>query len=189
LMVAAAITSLYLESALQAFNILLSVGAGTGLLFILRWFWWRISAWSEITAMLVSFIAAVYFNGADLPGWEPWEKLVAPIAVTAAAWLLVTFIAPSTSPERLAAFYQLVRPAGPGWRRVRNRLAANGDLSGAGSSNLSLALLCVLAASVGVYSLLFAIGYVIYGQLMLATGLAAIAAVAAFIIWRSWDAL
>ena len=82
LMVIACTFALYLKNALQAFSILLTIGAGTGLLFILRWFWWRINAWSEISAMMISFVLALYFNFADLPGWSDWQKLLAGVVLT-----------------------------------------------------------------------------------------------------------
>lgn len=189
LMLMACIASLFLESALQAFNILLSVGAGTGLLFILRWFWWRISAYSEIAAMLVSFFAAVYFQSAELEGWLPWHKLIAPIAITTLAWLIVTFLAPQTAHATLRSFYALVQPAGRGWRHIRLELESAGELSSVHRSNLSLALCCVFVGSVSVFSLLFSMGYCIYGQWGLGVGLLILALLGGAFIRASWDRL
>ncbi len=189
LMALACGVSLFLESALQAFNVLLSIGAGTGLLFILRWFWWRISAWSEITAMVVSFLAALYFHAAPLPGWEPWQKLIAPIAVTTFAWLVVTLLAPATAPATLRKFYLLVHPAGPGWARVRAALQADGQLTEPRFGSLSLALLCMFAGSIAVYSLLFGIGYLLYGETLLAALLFGLASAGAALIFHSWNRL
>ena len=105
---------------------LLTIGAGTGLLFFLRWFWWRISAFSEIAAMAVSFAAALYFQFADLPDWTSWQKLIGGIGVTTLGWLLATFVCPSTDPAVLDRFYERIRPGGPGWKPVRDRLGPGG---------------------------------------------------------------
>ncbi|MDE0056393.1 MAG: Na+:solute symporter [Gammaproteobacteria bacterium] len=114
LMVLAGWLALYLESALQAFNVLLTIGAGTGLLFFLRWFWWRISAFSEIAAMAVSFVAALYFQFAELPGWTSWQRLVGGVAVTTVGWVLATYLCPRTDPAVLRRFYRRIRPGGGG---------------------------------------------------------------------------
>lgn len=189
LMVAACGASLFLESALQAFNILLSIGAGTGLLFILRWFWWRISAYSEIAAMVVSFAAAVYFQSAELPGWEAWQKLLVPIVITTAAWVSVTYLAPTTAMSTLKSFYLLVRPAGRGWRDVRQALEREGQVTALERSNLSLGILCVICGSVAIYCLLFAIGYVLYGNYLLGAGLAVVSLCGGLVIRNSWSRL
>lgn len=189
LMIMACGASLFLESALQAFNILLSIGAGTGLLFILRWFWSRINAYSEITAMVVSFLAAVYFQSAELPGWAEWQKLLAPIGLTTVAWVVVTLLTPVTSREQLKAFYLLVRPAGRGWMSVRNELEGEGLLTTQHRSDLSLSILCVIVGSVAIYSLLFAIGYTLYGQWLPALFLLALALLGAGFIRHCWARL
>jgi SSS family solute:Na+ symporter len=162
LMVAAGLFALLLESALQAFHILLSVGAGTGLLFLLRWFWWRINAVSEIVAMVVSFVAALYFQFADLPGWSPYLKLISGIAVTTAAWVLAAYIGPRTNAEVLERFCRELRPQGPGWSAVRKRVPESYD-SGTGDS-IPRALLNVFVGCLSVYALLFGVGYVLYGH-------------------------
>jgi Na+/proline symporter len=185
LMACACTVALFLENALQAFSILLSIGAGTGLLFILRWFWWRINAWSEIAAMVISFAVALYFNMAELPGWSDWQRLLASVAVTTAGWLLVTLVTPATDRATLVAFLQRVNPGGPGWRVVCDEA---GDVAGA-PSHLPRALLCVLLASIGVYSTLFATGYVLYGEQGMAVALAALAAASALLVVRLWPSL
>ncbi|MEO1201396.1 MAG: sodium:solute symporter family protein, partial [Pseudomonadota bacterium] len=123
LMLFACTLALYLESAMQAFNILLTIGAGTGLLFLLRWFWWRINAFSEIAAMAVSFLVALWFEFGASGSWASHEKLLIGIAITTAAWLAATWLAPQTDRATLAAFYRLIRPGGRGWQPVRERLA------------------------------------------------------------------
>jgi SSS family solute:Na+ symporter len=191
LMVMASILSLFLESAMQAFNILLTVGAGTGLLFILRWFWWRINAWSEIAAMAISFVAALFFQLADLPGWAEWHKLVSGILLTTSGWLLVTFLTPASSIDSLTRFYQLIKPVGPGWQPVRRQASNQSgtkEQDGDGGQ-LALSLLCLLVASIGVYSLLFAIGYGLYGDWGMAGPLGIVALTASLVVWRNWAAL
>ncbi len=167
LMLLACTLALYLESAMQAFNILLTIGAGTGLLFLLRWFWWRINASSEIAAMLVSFVVALWFEFAASPAWASYEKLLIGVAVTTAAWLAASWLGPETDAKTLASFYRLIRPAGPGWKIVRERLASEPEALPAppAEDNIPRALLNIFLGCVGTYSALFAIGSLIYGKL------------------------
>jgi len=162
LLIAAGLFALILESAIQGFNILLSVGAGTGLLFLLRWFWWRINAASEIVAMVVSFLAALYFQFADLPGWSPYLKLLAGIAVTTVAWVLAAYIGPRTEAAVLENFCRELRPQGPGWSAVRKHIPESAD--GETGDNIPQALLNVFVGCVAVYAMLFGVGYVLYGH-------------------------
>ena len=165
LMVAAGLFALLLESAIQGFNILLSVGAGTGLLFLLRWFWWRINALSEVVAMVVSFLAALYFQFADLPGWSPYLKLIAGIAVTTVAWVLAALLGPRTDAAVLEKFCRELRPQGPGWSAIRKHIpVADDDQPG---DNVPQALLNVFVGCVAVYAVLFGVGYVLYGYYLL----------------------
>ena len=157
LMVAAALLALQLQNALQAFQILLQIGAGTGLLFILRWFWWRINAWSEIAAMVASFGSALVFAAAET-GWQPWQELLAGVAVTTAVWLGVTFATPPTDADRLRSFCATVRPGGPGWRRFAD--AGEGD----GEWPVRPGLRCMLWGSLAVYGALFTFGSALYGR-------------------------
>ena len=182
LMLLAGWLALFLESAIQAFNVLLTVGAGTGLLFLLRWFWWRINAFSEIAAMAASFGAALYFQFAELPGWAPWQKLIGGIAVTTLGWLLATFLCPPTDPAVLRRFYTRIRPGGPGWKPVRDGLGANA-LPGAGDG-IPGALLNVLLGCAGIYALLFAIGSAIYGDFVRSAVLFAIGLAAGIRVFR-----
>lgn len=188
LMVLACTFALLLENALQAFSILLTIGAGTGLLFILRWFWWRINAWSEISAMLISFVLALYFNFAELPGWTDWQRLLAGVLLTTAGWLAVTLVTAPADRDTLREFVRLVRPGGNGWNRVVNDARKEGVelVSAAPGERLPVALLCTLLASVSVYSLLFAIGYGLYGNKPLGGFLLAIAVLTAAAIVRLW---
>ena len=165
LMLFSGVLALYLESAVQAFQILLTVGAGTGLLFFLRWYWWRISATSEIVAMAVSFVAALYLQLADLPGWSASEKLILGVGVTTLSWLLASYLGPQTSPEVLRRFYEKIQPGGPGWKPVRDAGAAEGR-GKHGDDSIPRALRNVLLGCVGTYSLLFAIGSGVYGDVL-----------------------
>ncbi|RLA30833.1 MAG: Na+:solute symporter [Gammaproteobacteria bacterium] len=173
LMIAAGMFALFLESALQAFHILLSVGAGTGLLFLLRWFWWRINAASEIVAMVVSFFAALYFQFADLPGWSPYLKLISGIAVTTVAWVLAAYLGPRTKTEVLEKFCRELRPQGPGWSAVRKHMPASfeGEADDNISDNIPAALLNVFVGCLSVYAMLFGVGYTVYGNYVAAVAL------------------
>src|SRR5690348_5874729 len=123
LMLVAAATTFVLDSARQSFNLLMSVGAGTGLIYLLRWFWWRINAWSEIAAMASSFVVSIAFFVAQKAGASisSTTVLLCTIAVTTVCWLVATFVTRPTDAATLESFYRLVRPAGPGWRDVRAR--------------------------------------------------------------------
>jgi Na+/proline symporter len=176
------LVSLWLENALQAFQILLQIGAGTGLIFLLRWFWWRINAWSEIAAMIVSFSVAIYFQFVHTAlGFEPVHPSVAlliGVAVTTVGWLIVTFATPPTDRATLRGFYELIRPAGKGWRRVL------GNDIPAASESLAPAFACWFLGCAGVYSALFAVGSTLYGNTGAALIFFAIASGAVFGLFR-----
>jgi Na+/proline symporter len=181
LIVLAALVSLWLENALQAFNILLQIGAGTGLIFLLRWYWWRISAWSELSAMVISFLVAFYFEvvhvAVGLPALHPSLKLVLGVAVTTVVWLTVTFLTPPTDRPTLQAFYDRIHPFNAGWR------AAVETQPGAGGS-FSAAILCWFLGCLVVYSALFGTGLLLYGNVaygVFALGIALIAVVGLFV--------
>ena len=178
---------LKLTSAGQAFNLLLMIGAGTGLIYILRWFWWRINAFSEIVAMVVSFIVALYFEFGTNVAWASHQKLLMGIALTTAAWLVTTFVAPRTDNATLETFYRLIKPSGPGWQRVRDQLAdATEPLPiSPPEDNIPQALMNIFLGCVGTYSALFTIGLFLYGQLPMAILLGAIAVFAFFLLFRS----
>jgi len=195
LMLLAASLALQLENALQAFQILLQIGAGTGLLFILRWFWWRINAWSELAAMVVSFsVALVLFlqhraaaqTGA--PTLESWQELLIGVALTTVAWVGVTFLTRPTDERQLRSFYRRTRPGGPGWTAVIDRAAAAGDPIAAGEAewDVPTGVMAMLAGCFAVYSALFAVGHWIYGNYLLSAALAAVAAAAGILLVRAW---
>src|SRR4051812_666516 len=159
LMLAAAGTTFALQSAGQSFQLLLSIGAGTGLLYLLRWFWWRINAWSEIAAMASSFIISIGFFIAQRSGAEISSTVVllTTIAVTTAVWLMVTYGSRPPDNATLERFYRLVRPAGPGWRAVRERAGLDPSPDSLAHSLLGWALGCVF-----IYSALFGAGALLF---------------------------
>ncbi len=171
LMAAAAVTALFLSSALQAFHLLLQIGAGTGLLFLLRWFWWRINAASEIAAMAVSFAVALYFQfvheRVGLPALAEWQRLAAGVAVTTAGWIAVTLATRPVEHEKLMAFCRLVHPGGPGWRKVLARAARQGEDTGGMEPERWDVPRGLLRASLGialVYAALLGTGFWLYGN-------------------------
>jgi solute:Na+ symporter, SSS family len=193
LMVLAGALSLLLSHALQAFQILLQIGAGTGLLFILRWFWWRVNAASEIAAMTVSFVIAAYFQlfHGRLFGRLPsdTEQLLTGVGVTTLAWVAVTYLTRPTAEQTLRAFYRKIGPRGPGWEPVLRRAEAEGIRLRAEARGASLpqAFLCMGLGCVAVYAALFATGLFLYGRQAPAAALAALAVVASVVIVRVWS--
>jgi solute:Na+ symporter, SSS family len=161
LMVVAALFTLVLESARGNFNLLLSVGAGTGLLYLLRWFWWRINAWSEITAMASSFVLAALVFIAERRGLAipAHISLLATIAITTVVWLVTAFVTQPTDRETLRRFYMKARPAGPGWSAIRAECPGTQS-----PDNLSAAFACWFAGLALVYGALFGAGHLLFGH-------------------------
>jgi SSS family solute:Na+ symporter len=173
LMIVACTLALFLENALQVFNIVLQIGAGTGLIFILRWFWWRVNAEAELTAMIVSFVVAMVFamtGGMGLPGWA---QLLVGVLVTTACWVAAAYLFPSTDEATLKAFYQKIRPGGRGWTRVASSVGADAREDG---SDFPQAVLGMVFGAGMIYGILFTTGYVLYGQTLpaLITGVLAL---------------
>ncbi len=161
LMVVAAMFTLVLDSARQAFELLLSVGAGTGLLYLLRWFWWRINAWSEIAAMVSSFLLAIAYATLAKMG-HPVNGAVAlltSVGITTLVWVTTALLTEPTEHARLVSFYRLVRPAGPGWRHVQADAGV-----GPSSDSLPQALLGWVLGIAFIYSALFGTGSFLYGR-------------------------
>ena len=189
LMIMAALLALALENALQAFNILLQIGAGTGLIFILRWFWWRINAYSEITAMVVSFMLALYFElGMENPLPEH-IKLLAGVGITTLAWVAVTFLTAPSSQETMLRFFKLIQPSPTGWKPVIEKGIASGELDSneiipgkLPNQILGMFLGCIL-----VYSALFSIGFIIYGNMMPALLSGFVALISGYLMIKNWD--
>jgi solute:Na+ symporter, SSS family len=162
LMLLAALLTYVLDTARASFDLLLSIGAGTGLLYLLRWFWWRINAWSEIAAMITSFLLAAGFFVAARAGSAPAAhvSLLVTVAVTTFAWMAVAWLAPPTDHSRLVEFYRLVRPPGPGWTRIREQAGVGPSPDSLAQSFLGWVMGCVF-----VYSALFGAGSYLYGHL------------------------
>ena len=161
LMLVAALLTFALDSARQSFELLMSVGAGTGLIYLLRWFWWRINAWSEISAMMSSFLVALGFfvaakAGASIPSHI---SLLVTVAVTTVVWIAVTMLTRPTDPATLVSFYRLVRPAGPGWRNIRAQAGVDASPDSLAQALLGWVLGCTL-----VYAALFGAGSFLYGE-------------------------
>jgi SSS family solute:Na+ symporter len=160
LMVCAGSFAFLLDTAKTTFDLLLSVGAGTGLIYLLRWFWWRINAWSEVSAMVSSFVVAIAFVVAGRMGMQipPYASLLTTVGITTVVWIAVTFATPPTDRTTLNAFYRLVRPAGPGWREVRKDAGVAASPDSLSNSLLGWILGCAM-----VYSALFGAGSLLYG--------------------------
>lgn len=174
LMVLSAILALLLQNALQLFNILLVFGAGTGLIFILRWFWWRINAWSEITAMFASGIISIllkltplgpFLFNSDNGLFEDYMEYPFVVIVTTFLWLIVTFITKPESDKVLINFYSKIRPGGPGW----NKVLIKSNITKEKSENKALidGLYAMIIGSVLIYSIMFSTGYLLYGEINL----------------------
>lgn len=181
LMIIAAAITLLLNTASQAFQLLLSIGAGTGLLYLLRWFWWRINAWSEIAAMAASFIVSISLWAMMRGGMAlPAERaLLITVGITTLCWVAVTLVTPPTDRAVLEAFYRKVRPAGPGWDEIRRdtNLPASPD-------SLPAAFLGWTAGCTFVYALLFGTGSALYGRHRAALVFLAAAIVSGIVLWR-----
>ena len=166
LMVVAAVMVFFLENAKDSFDLMLSIGAGTGLIYLLRWFWWRINAWSEIAAMISSFCIAVALFVARKCGaaFSTHITLAVSVAVTTAVWVAVTLLTRPTSRETLVAFYRLVRPAGPGWQDIRRETGLGPSPDSLPHAFLGWVLGCAL-----VYAALFGTGSYLYGHVIQGT--------------------
>ena len=191
LMVLSGIVALALTNAMQAFQILLQIGAGTGLIFILRWFWWRINAWSEITAMSVSFILALCFQliPNELSGTQ---HLLIGICITTLSWLAVSFLTPATEEGVLIKFLKTVRPGGPGWKKLTDKMVSQGGaLNELADSDWKVpqGILCMVLGSVFLYSALFGTGYWIYAEPIQAIILTVICVISGGFLAKIWRKL
>lgn len=192
LMVGACALAPFLENAKRAFDLMLQIGAGTGLLFILRWFWWRINPFSEIVAMVVSFLIACYFEfvhtNIGLAALESWQKLITGVIITTGCWVVATFVTKPTEDRVLFNFCRLVRAGGPGWKAVELRAKAAGEsLEGAEEKwDVPYAILCMVFGCLAVYFALFATGswiYLYYTQAIVLTITAVVSTMLLLIFW------
>jgi hypothetical protein len=161
-MIIAALMTYALGTAKEAFDLILSIGAGTGLIYLLRWFWWRVSAWSEISAMIGSFVVAIGFFIAKKNGVQVADhvSLIATVAATTAIWVTVTFLGPQTDRATLVSFFKLVKPAGPGWKSVQAEAGV-----GASAESPAQALMGWMLGCAFVYAALFGTGSLLYGKM------------------------
>jgi Na+/proline symporter len=175
-----------LDSAKGAFDIILQVGAGTGLLYLVRWFWWRVTAWCEVVAMVSSFLVSIVFlvlakNGVHV---STHSALVLTILATTVCWVTTAYLGPQTDRDVLVRFYRMVRPAGPGWAPIRAiagvsdaELAATGD-------NIPMALVGWVVGCVSIWSALFTVGNLLYGRYSTALVLLVVFAISSVILIR-----
>ena len=147
---------LILTSAGQAFTLLLMIGSGTGLIYILRWFWWRINAYTEIVAMVSSLFIALYFNFINT-GIENWQKITIGAILTTIIWMVATFITPADDEETLKNFVKKVNPGGPGWKKYQD--TANNE-----AWSVPKGIIAMILGSITIYGVLIGVGQLIYGN-------------------------
>ena len=188
LMIVASLVATQLTSALQAFNILLQIGAGTGLIFILRWFWYRINAWSEISGMIISFIVAIYFQMLYTGDLLDHEKLVIGVAITTVGWILVTLLTKPEEDAVLRKFYTQVKPHKGGWNPWLKKMPGL-DHSVSPGGGLLPELGAMILGCLMVYGFLFGLGYWIYGELGLAAVYFSVGVISGWILKRMWGKL
>jgi Na+/proline symporter len=180
--------TMQLDTVEGAWKFLLAMGAGTGLVLILRWYWWRINAWSEISSMIASLVVSITamtlikgrFPEGDLRA-DAWVMLTT-VAVSTVVWLAVTYMTKPESDAVLERFYRRVRPGGPGWARVSEKAGFGRESIPGGA----LAWTNWIAGIVAVYSSLFGIGRLVFGDLVQGLGMLVLAVVAFAWIARSF---
>jgi Na+/proline symporter len=211
LMFFSVLLALVLQNALQAFQYILMIGAGTGLIYILRWFWWRINAYSEISAMIAAGTFSMIFilienfqmvrldnNMVDVFGMVTsmsyWNviKLLGTVLLTSATWIIVTLVTEPVNEDVLRSFYKRIRPGGPGWKQVVDR-ASTENIKLVKEDNLKwdvpTGILCMILGTMSIYSLLFTIGNLLYGNYSSAIFLGFVATISGFLLSRYWHKL
>ena len=195
LMLFSCLVALLLSNALQAFAILLQIGAGTGLLFILRWFWYRINIYSEISAMIISFLVAFYLQIVHPRiGFDPIStegQLILGVAITTFSWILITYLTPEEDKEVLRDFYKKIQPGGKGWKKVVDQAKDDGiDLIGKKEAwDVPTGILCMVLGCFFIYSILFSIGYLLYSEYTFAIILLTVSIVSLFFLQKAWKRL
>ncbi|GAA4274822.1 sodium:solute symporter family protein [Aquimarina gracilis] len=195
LMLISTVLALKLTNAKQIFDYIIMFGAGTGLIFILRWFWWRINAWSEISGMFASGIVSIIFNlesvnlvlfeEGPLPGWS---KYLLVVGITTIIWLAVTFLTKPEDSKVLFNFYKKTQPGGPGWSKTlqaakKQNIDIKTDFA---QWSVPSGILAMLVGCVLIYGVLFATGYWIYGKYLSATILTIVVIIATYILNKLW---
>ena len=192
LFLASAILALLLTNALQIFDFILMFGAGTGLIFILRWFWWRINAWSEISAIFTSGIISIIFNIQSVSEKLFGENAIMNeifrfpmvVLITTVVWLSVTFLTSPESKECLINFYLKIKPGGPGWNKI-----VGADKIYTKQWNVPNGIIAMLYSLIMIYCILFATGYFIYGNNYTAICLTFIAIFCSYRLIKMWKKL
>jgi Na+/proline symporter len=187
LYVFAAVLSLFMTSAQQAFEVLLSIGAGTGLIYIARWFWWRVSAWCEIVAMVMSLLTSLVVP-LLMPDTDFATRTIVQVGITTLAWLITAYVGPETDRETLISFYRKVKPVGPGWTDIRAAAGVT-DAEVAQENRIGSAFLGWIAGCAVIWSSLFAIGNFLYAagdpsRLKMAWILTAVFAVSGYVLLK-----
>lgn len=190
LMILAASLALFMTNALQIFDFILMFGAGTGLIFLLRWFWWRINAWSEIAAMFSSGIISFFFvflNGYP-EDWPDYFRFPLIVAITTIIWLITTFATQPESTHTLRNFYNKIQPGGAGWRQVISDATRDGEdiVDPDAKWTLPGGILAMLSATIMVYSILFGTGKLLFGETGTSFLLFGVALISAFFLIRIW---
>lgn len=191
LMALSGLVALLMTNAKDSFDILLGIGAGTGLVYLLRWFWWRVNAWSEISAMIAALLAFIYWRfchealfQVEIAGY--WQ-FVCITLFTTLAWVGVTLVTLPVEQSQLCSFYKIARPGGPGWRTVIQRAAADGHpLADTPSWSVPSGLVCMTLGCIAVYSTLFGTGYLLAGQSQIGgflLGVALVSFIGTYFVW------
>ena len=182
LMVISAVVTLYIESVSGAWKLLMATGAGTGGALLARWYWWRVNAWSEVSAMVAAITASLSLQliwklDSDKPNEFAWLMIVT-TAVATVVWVTVTLLTKPEPEAVLLAFYRRTRP-GFGWGPIA-RLAPEVKPSRDTASNV----LCWISGCVFIYGALFGVGKLLFGQTMLGLAILAVATGAGAVIYR-----
>jgi Na+/proline symporter len=182
-----------LDSAKQAFDVILLVGAGTGLLYLVRWFWWRVTAWCEVVAMISSFAVSLLFLILAKQGIviSSHLALIITVIATTICWITTAFVGPQTDRQVLIDFYRKVRPAGPGWAPIRNVAGLSAAELAVPGDNIPMALLGWVTGCTMIWSALFTVGNYLYGRMDYAIGLLVVflisGSVLLYVIRQLWD--
>ena len=198
LMVLSAGLALLMQNAMEVFEMMLLFGAGTGLIFILRWFWWRINSWTEITAMFASGILSIaikatafgdYLFAIETGVFPEWAEIPFVVVVVSIIWLTATFITKPESKEVLNSFYERTQPGGPGWSKIVKQADADGLEIVHNKNegwNVPSGILAMLLGCILIYSCMFTTGYWIYGETTLAISTSVTAIVSGYLLIKTW---
>ena len=194
-MLLSCLLALLLSNALQAFAILLQIGAGTGLLFILRWFWYRINIYSEISAMVISFIIALYLQiihprlGFEIISVE--SQLIIGVSITTFSWIVITYLTPLEDKEVLREFYKKIQPGGRGWKKVVEQARKDGiNIEGKKEAwDVPNGIICMILGCFFIYSILFSIGYFLYSKFKFAIFLLIVSVISLTLLKKAWKKL